>query len=52
MQLFWKIWHTGIVTEALQAGDPAAAEIGRALEGRIRRLFGRALAIREVDAGS
>ena len=52
MQLFWKIWKTGIVTELLQAGDPAAIEIGRALERRIKRLFGRALAIREVDAGS
>jgi Ni,Fe-hydrogenase III small subunit len=52
MQLFWKIWNTGIVTEVLQTGDPAAVEIGRALEHRITRLFGRALAIREVDAGS
>ena len=45
MQLFGKIWKTGIVTELLQAGDPAAIEIGRALERRIKRLFGRALAI-------
>src|SRR5712691_10450753 len=52
MQLFWKILKTGIVTEILQAGDPAAIEIGHALERRITRLFGRALAIREVDAGS
>src|SRR3989441_8896116 len=52
MQLSWKIWKTGIVTELLQAGDPAAIDIGRALERRIQRLFGRALAIREVDAGS
>jgi Ni,Fe-hydrogenase III small subunit len=52
MQLLWKIWNTGMVTELLQAGDPAAIEIGRALERRITRLFGRALAIREVDAGS
>src|SRR5579864_3591580 len=52
MLLFSKIWKTGIATEVLQAGDPAAIEIGRALEGRIKRLFGRALAIREVDAGS
>src|SRR5205823_8666000 len=36
----------------LQAGDPAAIEIGQALERRITRLLGRALAIREVDAGS
>src|SRR5258708_5237561 len=52
MQLFWKIWKTGIVTEVLQAADPAAVEIGRALEARVKRLLGRALAIREVDAGS
>ena len=52
MLLFSKIWKTGIATEILQAGDPAAIEIGHALEQRIKRLFGRALAIREVDAGS
>lgn len=51
MLLFSKIWRTGIVTEPL-AGDPAAFEIARALEGRVKQLFGRALAIREVDAGS
>ena len=32
--------------------DVALAEIGRALEGRARKLFGRSLTIREVDAGS
>lgn len=47
-----KIWKTGIATEVLQTADPAAVEIGRALDQRIRRLLGRALAIREVDAGS
>ncbi|MBI3490775.1 MAG: NADH-quinone oxidoreductase subunit B family protein [Acidobacteria bacterium] len=52
MRLLSKIWRTGIATELLQAGDPEAIEIGRALEARIQRLFGRALAIREVDAGS
>ena len=52
MQLFSKIWKTGISTEILQAADPAAVEIGRALEARVARLLGRALAIREVDAGS
>lgn len=30
----------------------ALAEIGRALEERVRRLYGRSLTIREVDAGS
>lgn len=52
MLLFSKIWKTGIVTEALQTADPAALEIARVLEPRIKRLLGRALAIREVDAGS
>lgn len=52
MLLFSKIWKTGIATELLQAGDPEAIEIGRTLERRITRLLGRALAIREVDAGS
>jgi Ni,Fe-hydrogenase III small subunit len=32
--------------------DSALAELGRALEQRARRLFGRSLSIREVDAGS
>jgi Ni,Fe-hydrogenase III small subunit len=50
--LFSKIRRTGIVTEALQAPDPGIIEVGRALEQRVRALFGRALAIREVDAGS
>lgn len=52
MLLFAKIWKTGLATEILQTGNPAAVEIGRALEQRIARLLGRALAIREVDAGS
>jgi Ni,Fe-hydrogenase III small subunit len=32
--------------------DAALAELGAALEARARRLFGRSIAIREVDAGS
>lgn len=52
MLLFSKIWKTGIATEVLQAENAAAVEIGRELERKIRTLFGRALAIREVDAGS
>jgi Ni,Fe-hydrogenase III small subunit len=32
--------------------DAALNEIGRALEARARKLFGRSLTIREVDAGS
>ena len=52
MQLFAKIWRVGIVTEPIGAVDPAALEIGRELDRRIKTLFGRALAIRQVDAGS
>src|SRR3984893_13260526 len=41
------------VTIDRPAGDHAGLEeIGRALAGRARRLFGRAMSIREVDAGS
>src|SRR5207247_2827792 len=43
---------TGLATEPLSLADPAVAPIAVALEARIRRLLGRALAIREVDAGS
>jgi len=32
--------------------DAALAEVGAALEARARRLFGRSIVIREVDAGS
>jgi Ni,Fe-hydrogenase III small subunit len=32
--------------------DAALAELGKALEARARRLFGRSITIREVDAGS
>jgi Ni,Fe-hydrogenase III small subunit len=52
MQLFTKIWKTGIATEILRAADPEAVEIGRAIEHAVQRRLGRALAIREVDAGS
>ena len=52
MLLFSKIWKTGIATEVLQAENAGAVAIGRELERKIQTLFGRALAIREVDAGS
>jgi Ni,Fe-hydrogenase III small subunit len=32
--------------------DAALAELGKALEARARKLYGRSIAIREVDAGS
>jgi Ni,Fe-hydrogenase III small subunit len=43
--------RTGIVTEPA-APDPELERIGRQLDGEIRRLFGRSLHIRQVDAGS
>ena len=52
MLLFSKIWRAGIATEVLQAVDPATIEVGHDLEERVARLLGRALAIREIDAGS
>src|SRR5437588_6190694 len=39
-------------TAAPPAGDAAIEELARSLAERARRLFGRSLAIREVDAGS
>src|SRR6266496_3475598 len=52
MGLISKIFRTGIVTEPLAAGDSEIVHLVRAVDARTRRLFGRALAIREVDAGS
>jgi Ni,Fe-hydrogenase III small subunit len=37
---------------APEPGAAALEELGRTLEARARKLFGRSLAIREVDAGS
>jgi Ni,Fe-hydrogenase III small subunit len=37
---------------ALPAEDAILAELGKALEVRTRRLFGRSITIREIDAGS
>ncbi|NTU78620.1 MAG: NADH-quinone oxidoreductase subunit B family protein [Chloroflexales bacterium] len=50
--LFRKIARTGIVTEALPPDDAAEIEVARAINARVQRLLGRALAIRQVDAGS
>jgi Ni,Fe-hydrogenase III small subunit len=52
MSLFAKILKIGLATEPLQPGDASAVELVRQVEARSRRLFGRALAIRQVDAGS
>lgn len=52
MGLFAKILRTGLVTEPLGPGDTAVVSVGRALEARARALLGRAVGVREVDAGS
>lgn len=54
MSLLTKIWKTPTVTEPL-ALDEAMAEVeivARQIDARARKLFGRSLHIREVDAGS
>jgi Ni,Fe-hydrogenase III small subunit len=45
-----QIFRVGLVTEPPPAGDPPPQET--ALQAEIRRVFGRALCIRHVDAGS
>ena len=50
--LFRKIFKTGIVTEQLEPIDEELFELVKAVDAQSRRLIGRALAIREVDAGS
>jgi Ni,Fe-hydrogenase III small subunit len=52
MLLSSKIWRTGLATERIEGPLPDTVAIGRELDRRIKLLFGRALAIREVDAGS
>ncbi len=52
MSLFAKILKVGLATKPLDPGDASAVELVRQVEAGTRRLFGRALAIREVDAGS
>jgi Ni,Fe-hydrogenase III small subunit len=52
ISLLSKILRTGIVTEPLPAGAPETIEVARAIEIKTKKLLGRSLAIREVDAGS
>ncbi len=54
MSLFTKILRTPTVTEplALADGDRDVEMIAYQIDRRARRLFGRSLHIREVDAGS
>ena len=51
MQLFAKILKVGIVTEPL-AADHEALELARQVDAKTQKLLGRALGIRQVDAGS
>jgi Ni,Fe-hydrogenase III small subunit len=50
--LFRSLLSPLATTAAPAPGDAAIEELGRSLAERARRLFGRSLAIREVDAGS
>jgi len=52
MKLFRKIQRTGIVTEPLSLDGTGAVMLAHEIDSRARSLFGRALAIRQVDAGS
>ncbi len=50
--LFQKIFRTGIVTEPLTPADVEIVELVHQVDQSAQKLLGRALAIREVDAGS
>jgi len=50
--LFQKIFKTGITTEPLAPEDSEIIGLLRQIDSASRQLLGRALAIREVDAGS
>ena len=52
MLLFWKMLKVGLATEPLGPGSERVLHLRREVDARARRLFGRALAVREVDAGS
>jgi Ni,Fe-hydrogenase III small subunit len=52
VSLFAKILRVGLATEPLEPGEAAAVDLVRQVEARTRQLLGRALAIRQVDAGS
>src|SRR5262245_13388768 len=52
MKLFQKIRRTGIVTEPLSMDGADGVALAREIDARARSMFGRALAIREVDASS
>ena len=45
-------WRTGVITEPAAAVDGDLEALGGRLRAEVRRLFGRSLHIRQVDAGS
>lgn len=52
MLLFAKILKVGLVTEPLGPDEATVVRLAREVEARARKLLGRSVAIREVDAGS
>ena len=52
MSLLSKILAVGLATESLGPGDEGVIHLARSIEAETRRRLGRAVAIREVDAGS
>ncbi len=50
--LFPKILRAGLATEPLACVDSEIIVVARAIDERARKLLGRSLSIREVDAGS
>src|SRR3990170_8445090 len=52
MRLFSKIFQAGLATEPLPPGGADVVRLLHEVDARVRRLFGRAVAIRQVDAGS
>jgi Ni,Fe-hydrogenase III small subunit len=52
MRLFSKAYEVGIATRPLPPPREGVITVVREIDAKSRRLFGRALAIREVDAGS
>ena len=50
--LLRSLFSRAVTTGRPSVEDEALAELGKALEKRARKLFGRSITIREVDAGS
>jgi Ni,Fe-hydrogenase III small subunit len=50
--LFQKIFKTGMVTEPLPPEDAEVIQLVQRIDASAKKLLGRSLAIREVDAGS